>query len=196
MKISWPLGVNVHSPVPIRWQLSEQLKHVIERGGVQRDQALPSIRELAGFLRINPNTVARAIEDLKRGGYVETRRGKGVFVTTTRPPGVSPALREDFLKDAVIRAAALGMTPQDAAVGILSLAAVGLPGLRTAAEILLVECSESELDFFGRELQAQLPVRVDKCSSRTWRRPCVGAHRFTGRPRSPALGISRRWNAV
>jgi GntR family transcriptional regulator len=112
MKISWPLGVDAHSPVPIRWQLSEQLKHVIERDGVPRDQALPSIRELAGFLRINPNTVARAIEDLKRSGYVETRRGKGVFVSPARPPRPSPALGEEFLKDAVIRAAALGMTPR------------------------------------------------------------------------------------
>jgi hypothetical protein len=54
------LRVDAHSPVPIRWQLAEQLKQVIEGGGVPRDQALPSIRELAGFLGINPNTVARA----------------------------------------------------------------------------------------------------------------------------------------
>ena len=46
----------------------------------------PSIRELAGFLGINPNTVARAIEDLKRSGYVEARRGKGVFVAAASPP--------------------------------------------------------------------------------------------------------------
>ena len=71
LMISMRLRVDVHSPIPIRWQLSEQLKHVIEAGGVPRDQALPSIRELAGFLGINPNTVARAIEDLKRNGYVE-----------------------------------------------------------------------------------------------------------------------------
>ena len=68
------LRVDARSPIPIRRQLSEQLKHVIEGGGVPPDQALPSIRELAGFLGINPNTVARVIEDLKRGGYVEARR--------------------------------------------------------------------------------------------------------------------------
>jgi GntR family transcriptional regulator len=62
------LRVDAHSPVPIRWQLAEQLKQVIEGGGVPRDQALPSIRELAGFLGINPNTVARAIEDLSGAG--------------------------------------------------------------------------------------------------------------------------------
>ena len=156
------LRVDAHSPIPIRWQLTEQLKHVIEGGGVPRDQALPSIRELAGFLGINPNTVARAIEDLKRSGHVEARRGKGVFVAPALPARPFPTRREDFLKDAVIRAAALGMTPDDVAVGVLSVAGVGLAALRGAAAVLLVECSPPELDFFGRELEAHLPVRVDK----------------------------------
>ena len=80
------LSIDGHSPIPIRRQLTEQLRHVIEAGGVARDQALPSIRELAGFLGVNPNTVARVIDDLKRSGYVEARRGKGVFVAPTPPP--------------------------------------------------------------------------------------------------------------
>jgi len=63
------LQVDAQSPAPIRRQLTEQRKHVIEGGGVPRNQALPSIRELAGFLDINANTVARVIEDLKRSGY-------------------------------------------------------------------------------------------------------------------------------
>jgi GntR family transcriptional regulator len=156
------LRVDAHSPIPIRWQLAEQLKHVIEGGGVPRDQALPSIRELAGTLGINPNTVARAIEDLKRSGYVEARRGKGVFVASALPRGPSLALRDDFLKDTVIRAAALGMTPDDVAAGVLSLAGLGLAALQGTAEVLLIECSAPELDFFERELRAHLPVQVAK----------------------------------
>src|SRR5262245_18961567 len=162
MVVSIRLRVDARSPIPIRWQLSEQLKHVIEAGGIPRDQALPSIRELAGFLGINPNTVARAIEDLKRSGYVTARRGKGVFVAATSPPRPLLTHREGFLKDTVIRAAALGMTPDDVAVGVLSVASVGVAALREAAEVLLIECSAPELDFFARELQAQLPVRVAK----------------------------------
>ena len=135
------LHLDVHSPISVRWQLTEQLKHFIEGGGVPQDQALPSIRELAGFLGINPNTVARAIEDLKRSGHVEARRGKGVFVATASPTRPSTTHRDGFLKDTVIRAAALGMTPDDVAVGVLSLAGVGFAALRGAAEVLLVECS-------------------------------------------------------
>ncbi len=156
------LQVDAHSPIPIRRQLTEQLKHVIEGGGVPRDHALPSIRELAGFLGVNPNTVARVIEDLKRGGYVEARRGKGVFVAPTPPARPSAHLREGFLQETVMRAAALGMTADDLSVGVLSLAGVRPAAVRGAVEVLLVECSPPELDFFARQLEAHLPVRADK----------------------------------
>jgi DNA-binding transcriptional regulator YhcF (GntR family) len=162
MALKIDLRVDAHSPIPIRRQLTAQLKHVIEGGGIPRDQALPSIRELAGFLGINPNTVTRVIEDLKLSGYVEARRGKGVFVVPAPPGHPSPQLRQSFLQDTVIRAAALGMTADDLAVGVLSLAGVRPPAVQRAVEILLVECSQPELDFFARQLEAVLPVRVDK----------------------------------
>ncbi len=156
------LRVNPQSPIPIRLQLAEQLRHFIEGSGLPRDQALPSIRELAGFLGINPNTVARVIEDLQREGYVQARRGKGVFVAPHPPARPSPALREAFLTEVVIRAAAMGMTAEDLSVGVQSLAGVRPAAVRRAAEILLVECSTEALDFFAKELEAYLPVRVEK----------------------------------
>src|SRR5437667_1123426 len=162
MGIAMNLKIDGHSPIPIRRQLTEQLKHVIESGGVARDQALPSIRELAGFLGINTNTVARVVEDLKQSGYVESRRGKGVFVAPAPPVRPSPHLREGFLQDTVMRAAALGMTPDDLAVGVLSASGVRPAAVQGTVEVLLVECSPPELDFFARQLEAHLPVRVDK----------------------------------
>ena len=162
MRTPMNLQVDARSPIPIRRQLTEQLKHLIESGGVPPDQALPSIRELAGFLGINTNTVARVIEDLKQSGYVEARRGKGVFVAPAPPARPSPHLRERFLQETVIRAAALGMTADDVAVGVLSVAGVRPAALQGAVAILLVECSPPELDFFAGQLEAHLPIRVDK----------------------------------
>jgi GntR family transcriptional regulator len=162
MPVPLSLQVDAQSPIPIRRQLTEQLKHVIEGGGIPHDQALPSIRELAGFLGINPNTVARAIEDLQHSGYVEARRGKGVFVAAAPPARLSPALRQKFLQDTVIQAAARGMTADDVAVGVLSLAGIRPVAVQGAVEVLLVECTPPELEFFARELAAHLPVRVDK----------------------------------
>ena len=63
------LPVDAHGPILVRWQPTDQLKHVSEGGSVPRDQARPSIREMAGGLGSNPNPAARVIEDLKRGGY-------------------------------------------------------------------------------------------------------------------------------
>ena len=156
------LHVDARSPIPIRRQLTEQLKHAIESGRVPRDQTLPSIRELAGFLGINTNTVARVIEDLKQSGYVEARRGRGVFVAAAPPVRPSPGRREGFLKDVVIGAAAVGMTADDLAVGVLSLAGVRPPAIDGAVEVLLVERSPAELDFFAGQLEAHFPIRVDK----------------------------------
>jgi DNA-binding transcriptional regulator YhcF (GntR family) len=162
MKIAMNLTVDAQSPIPIRRQLTEQLKHVIESGGVPRDQTLPSIRELAGFLGINTNTVARVIEDLKRSGYVEARRGRGVFVASAPPARPSPHLRARFLHETVIRAAALGMTADDLAVGVLSVAGIRPTAIQGSVEVLLVECSPPELDFFAGQLEGHLPIRVDK----------------------------------
>src|SRR5256885_14858018 len=124
MTITMNLKIDGHSPIPIRRQLTEQLKHVIESGGVARDQALPSIRELAGFLGINANTVARVVEDLKQSGYVEARRGEGVVVAPAPPLPPAPHLRESFLQETVVPAAALGMTADHLSVGGLSLGRV------------------------------------------------------------------------
>ena len=154
------LRIDVRSPITIRRQLTEQLKHRIEGGGVPREEALPSIRELAGFLGINPNTVARVVEDLKRSGHVEARRGMGMFVAPTLPTRPAPHLRERLLQDVVIRAAALGMTADDVAVGVLSV--VRPAAVREAFQVLLVECSPPELEFFAGQLERDLPVRVDK----------------------------------
>src|SRR2546425_2670153 len=162
MGIAMNLKIDGHSPIPIRRQLTEQLKHVIESGGVARDQALPSIRELAGFLGINTNTVARVIEDLKQSGYVEARRGRGVFVAAAPPIRPSPGRREGFLNDVVIGAAAVGMTANDLEVGVLGLAGVRPPAIDGAVEVLLVERSPAELDFFAGQLEAHFPIRVDK----------------------------------
>jgi len=156
------LKIDARSPITIRRQLTEQLKHLIEAGGVPREEALPSIRELAGFLGINPNTVARVVEDLKQSGHVEARRGTGMFVTPAPPARPARHLRERLLQDVVIRAAALGMTADEVAVGVLSLATVRPAAVREAPQVLLVECSPPELDFFASQLERHLPVRVDK----------------------------------
>jgi len=156
------LRVDASSPIPIRRQLTEQVKHFIDAGTFPRNHPLPSIRQLATELEVNPNTIARVIEDLKRDGYVHAHRGRGVFVAPNPPARPSPSLRDAFLKDVVIRGAALGMNADEVAVGVLSVARVRPAPLRRPATVLLVECSSEVLDFFANEIESHLPVHVDK----------------------------------
>ncbi len=66
---------------PIYRQIMDALIRQIARGHWPPGGKLPSIREVAEGVRVNPNTVARAFQELERTGLVETRRGEGTFVT-------------------------------------------------------------------------------------------------------------------
>jgi GntR family transcriptional regulator len=77
--------VNPSSGVPIYLQIEAQIKNAIAAGALKREQALPSVRKLAGDLGINPNTVARAYQNLERDGVISTVPGGGTFVADGRP---------------------------------------------------------------------------------------------------------------
>ena len=72
--------VNPSSGVPIYVQIETQVKNAIAAGALKRDQALPSVRKLAAELGINPNTVARAYQELERNGMIATVQGGGTYV--------------------------------------------------------------------------------------------------------------------
>ena len=74
------LYVDDRSPVPVYAQLSERILGAIARGDLSPGEQLPSVRDVAARLGINPNTVNRAYAELERVGTVETRRGRGTFV--------------------------------------------------------------------------------------------------------------------
>jgi GntR family transcriptional regulator len=65
---------------PIYVQIMDEVRRGIATGLLGADDALPSVRQLAVDLRINPNTVAQAYRELEREGIVEARRGQGTFV--------------------------------------------------------------------------------------------------------------------
>jgi GntR family transcriptional regulator len=67
---------------PIYLQIVEEVKRRVARGDYAPGQQLPSVRELAQDLGVNPNTLARAYLELEREGFVVSRRGQGSFVTT------------------------------------------------------------------------------------------------------------------
>ena len=66
---------------PIYLQIVETIKRGAVRGEYAAGGQLPSVREMAGHMRVNPNTMSRAYNELEREGFIFTRRGEGSFVT-------------------------------------------------------------------------------------------------------------------
>ena len=73
------IHLNSRDPRPIYEQIMDNLRRLIISGGVAPGEKLPSVRELAAQLAINPNTIQRAYEALEREGYVYTVAGRGTF---------------------------------------------------------------------------------------------------------------------
>jgi len=76
--------INTGSASPIYKQITDQVRLAVATGKLAIGDQLPSVRALAEELVINPNTVARAYTDLAREGMIESRPGRGVFVTRKR----------------------------------------------------------------------------------------------------------------
>ena len=77
--------VNPSSGVPIYLQIETQVKNAIGAGALKCGQALPSVRKLASELGINPNTAARAYQNLERDGVIATIPGGGTYVAENVP---------------------------------------------------------------------------------------------------------------
>jgi GntR family transcriptional regulator len=152
------LRINSKSHVPVHVQLEGQIKHLILTGNFEVGSRLPSIRAMAGFLRVNRNTVARVFSDLEREGYVESRRGSGVYVLEP-PVEAEDAMRQEVLERVMDLAAAHDVPVEDLAYALLARAGTEP---REKTRILFVECTRAELDQFAGELEDQLPVEVEK----------------------------------
>lgn len=74
-----PLRIDPHSGMPVYRQIRDQMTHLMASGTVRPGDRLPSIRELASQLTLNPATVAKAYAELENEGAVVSERGKGVF---------------------------------------------------------------------------------------------------------------------
>jgi len=75
------LKIDATNGVPLYLQIAKEVKHSIALGSLQTGEQLPSVREIALQITVNPNTVAKAYRELEAQGVVETRRGTGTFVS-------------------------------------------------------------------------------------------------------------------
>lgn len=71
------IQLNYRDARPIYEQVKDGFRHLIIQGVMEKDEKLPSVRELATSLTINPNTIQRAYRELEQEGYVYTIPGRG-----------------------------------------------------------------------------------------------------------------------
>jgi len=89
------LVIDPKSPLPAYQQVIQAIKLEVLSGGLHDGDQLPSIRDLAKLLKLNPNTVAKAYYALEAEGFSENRSGSGSRVKA--PPG-----KQDFLRKAML----------------------------------------------------------------------------------------------
>ena len=94
---------------PLYSQIVDSYRERIAAGILQPGDKLPSVRELAADLAINPNTIQRAYRELESAGWIHTQPGKGCFVTGI-PGGSEKQQLLKTLEDAAQALLALGLT--------------------------------------------------------------------------------------
>lgn len=77
-------SIDLHSGVPVYRQLIDQVRGGIASGSLTAGDQLPTVRQLAVDLEINPNTVMRAYRELELGGLLETHQGTGTFISNKK----------------------------------------------------------------------------------------------------------------
>jgi GntR family transcriptional regulator len=95
-------------------QLIEQVKHAIETGVMRAGEQLPSVRQMAEDLVINPNTVARAYRELEHEGVIELKHGSGAFIRESIVPRAKLMQKaQTVVQGAMDRLAALGLNEDE-----------------------------------------------------------------------------------
>ncbi|MGC8834837.1 MAG: GntR family transcriptional regulator [Armatimonadota bacterium] len=109
------LTIDPDSPIPIYAQIAEGIKKAVATGHLQPGQQLPTVRQLAVDLKINPNTVAHAYGELEKAGIIATRRGMGTFVLppSKHPPDRNVNLLTELATKTILEAHRLGFTAQE-----------------------------------------------------------------------------------
>jgi len=115
------ISIDIKSGVPFYRQIIEQIKFAIARGDIEPGDRLPTVRQLAVDLSINPNTVVRAYRELEIEGVLNTQQGSGTFVGHEKPDVdrlERQRMLDQILTDLLARASSYGLSLDDVLDGL------------------------------------------------------------------------------
>lgn len=103
------LRIEPADPRPIWRQIEESVQHLVASGALAAGSPVPSVRDLARDLQVNPATVSKAYQRLTDAGVLCVRRGEGTYVSDA-PPALPQETRSRKLRDGAVRYAGLAVT--------------------------------------------------------------------------------------
>jgi len=122
--------LNPRSPIPLYEQIANRVRLAIASGELGPATALPSVRQLATQLRVNPATVVQAYRDLETEGFVEMRQGAGTFVREVAPQARARERARQavaLVREMLAQAGRLGVSRQDLQAAVAEEIGVGVP---------------------------------------------------------------------
>jgi GntR family transcriptional regulator len=120
------VNLDPHDGRPLYLQIMDEVRRAIVTGTLRPEDPLPSVRELAGELVVNPRTVSQAYQELEREGVVHVRRGQGTFVSAAVRKGAAQrrrSLAREVARRALLEARRNGLDAEEFVQMIQELAA-------------------------------------------------------------------------
>jgi GntR family transcriptional regulator len=160
------IKLNRKDQLPIHAQLKAQLLFLIRSGDLQPGAQLPTVRQLAGFLRVNRNTVSKVFSEMEKEGYLSCEPGRGTFVAEKKRESKMRLNRMDKLlaivDESIDRARHLGFTSEEL-YSIMYARAQTTPVASKSPKIraLFLECTRPHIRAFSEELERELPLKID-----------------------------------
>lgn len=108
--------IDPRSPTPLYAQIANRLRVAVATGELAPGASLPSVRQLAAEVRVNPATVVQAYRELERDGIVDSRQGAGTFVRELAEPKRAAERQREavrLVRSLLAEASALGLTADD-----------------------------------------------------------------------------------
>ena len=122
--------LNPRSPIPLYEQIANRVRLAIASGELRPAAALPSVRQLATQLRVNPATVVQAYRGLESEGFVEMRQGAGTFVREVAPQARAHERARQaaaLVREMLAQAGRLGVSRQELQAALAEEIGVGAP---------------------------------------------------------------------
>lgn len=150
------------SGVSLNQQIKIQLRYLIMSGELSPGAKIPSIRELATFLKANRNTVLKAYKELEREGYLEIRGTTGTYVTQNLDVSLQKKTKEfiSVLEEAMQRSLELGFSPEDV-VDMIQVLMLKERRAYSNVKALFAECNPFALEQYVSDLTYSLGINIE-----------------------------------